>query len=115
MSLRLLSASILVTFVFFAIFGLFLPVGHGHAMPCLYSPGGAALCSMPLAHLQHWSSAFTLILLQLLVVVAAIGLFRVNVPTPRPVSLVRKKDTDRPTLMQELFSRGILNRKEDQF
>jgi hypothetical protein len=71
-----------------------------------------------LEHLKHWQTAFSTILAELLLV-AALALFFARqwelAALPERIFAgirVRNRAPDRPTLLQELFSRGILNRKE---
>lgn len=112
---------LLTAFIVAAVFGLYLPMmGHaGHDVGCAFSPPGTALCSAPVAHLEHWQAAFTavlgviLVLLSVLVLVffrrhdlfdPDVGVYETHVVLDRAGA--------RPPLLQELFSNGILNRKE---
>jgi len=121
--MRLLSIFLLITFCFFAVFGLYIPMmSHGgHDEGCLMSLGAAALCAVPLAHLQNWQAAFTAIFMELLTLWAAMLLIRArfdlfdsDVASYR-YGLILRRTPARPTLFQELYSDGILNRKEPHF
>lgn len=119
MSIRNLVIPIIVVFILFAVFGLYAPFmgGMDHDTGCPFMPGGTALCGMPLAHLQHWQSAFAATLIYLLTLCAAalffiVRLDRLSIGDPQCVRYrLRGRIADRPTLFQELFSRGILNPK----
>ena len=119
MSTRTYTLSLLIVIILVAVFGLYIPfVGMmGHDMGCPLSFGGATLCPAPLAHLSYWQTAFAATLVELLILcalaVASFALFDFS----------QQKDTERkryhlhiyiplrPTLFQELFAQGILNRR----
>jgi len=117
---KLCTSIILVAFIVAAVFGLYLtivsPMGHAG---CPFSVGASA-CVAPLEHLTHWQSSFTAIATELvvlfalaLVVVASLGLLGTDIRLYR-LFKQRERIPRRPTLLQELFSRGILHRKEPQ-
>ncbi len=109
---------VLSAFILMAVFGLYLPQHMGHEMGCPFAPGESAMCAAPFAHLQHWQSSFTTILAELLVLVALILIFFTRPDPQRDKDpqyqrfRLRQRVPLRPSLFQELFSRGILNRKE---
>lgn len=98
---------------------LMLATPMHHEIGCPFAMGQAALCATSvLEHVRHWQIAFASILAQLLVI-AALALITLRewqrlVLPDRSFARVRLRPRapDRPTLFQELFSRGILNRKE---
>ncbi len=111
---------ILAAFIVAALFGLYLaivsPIEHAD---CPFSIG-ASDCMAPLEHLVHWQSSFATIIAKLvafialvLVVVGSFGLLHADVRQYRAFRQ-RERIPKRPTLMQELFSQGILHRKEPQ-
>ncbi len=120
MSKPLHASIVLVTFIVMAGFGLYLPMmGHaGHEAPCPFVPGGTALCGVPLTHLAHWQTAFTAVLIEVLALcaLAAVLFSRYIFFDPdverHKIHRVTHGTAIRPHLFQELFSSGILNRKE---
>lgn len=59
---------ILVAFISVSVFGLYLFTAHvGHEVDCPFSIGETALCAAPFEQLQHWQSAFTAVLAEILV------------------------------------------------
>jgi len=118
MNLRTLASIVLVAFVVLAGFGLYMPtMSHeGHEMGCPFAPGGTAICAAPLAHLEHWQSAFATILAEVLVLAAALIFLGSPFPVPKidpqyERYRLRARILVRPSLLQELFSGGILNPK----
>lgn len=115
---KLITATVITTFVLLAVFGVFLPAHIGHTMGCPLTMGETALCPTSLSHIGHWKSAFTAILGELLLLIAiAIALstwFQIRIArNPRHDHYaLQARVPVRPTLFQELFARGILNRKE---
>lgn len=105
---------ILVALVF-VMGSLYMPPMHDGYATCL-APGSTALCATPLSHREHWESTFSAVLLGLLAyaLLFFVVVTRIVVPPERRQSYarVRKRTPDRPLLLQELFSNGILNRKE---
>jgi len=117
---KLSTSIILGAFIIAAVFGLYLtivsPMGHAG---CPFSVGASA-CMAPLEHLTHWQSSFVAIAAELvliftlvLVVVGSFGLLSADVWQYR-LFKQRERIPKRPTLLQELFSQGILHRKEPQ-
>lgn len=112
---------LLIAFVLTAVFGLYAAVlsPMHHEMGCPFSPGSVAMCDAALLHLSHWQSAFSAILAEVLVLVAFVAvLFTRTEVIPNILGptgwRVLVRAPSRPTLLQELFSSGILNRKEPQ-
>ena len=109
---------ILIAFALSGVFGIYLTFGHeGHGMHCLFSDGQAAVCDRALLHLSHWESAYTAIVSHVLFLLSfcilGVALFRLrHLRDPVPLQVVFSRVSERPCLLQELFSRGILNRKE---
>ena len=115
---------VLTLFCLGAVFGLYLPTmsATGHEVGCPFSPGGTVVCGVPLAHLKHWQSAFAVVLAELLIFFALALIFffaRYNLfdPDVGQDSAYRRRQRVpiRPPLYQELFSDGILNRKEPYY
>lgn len=118
MNLRTFTSIVLVAFIMLAGFGLYVPtMNHdGHEMGCPFAPGGTAICAAPLAHLEHWQSAFVTILAETLVLAAALIFLGAPFPIPKidpqyERYRLRARIPVRPPMFQELFSRGILNPK----
>ena len=119
MNIRTYALTLLIAFSIVAVFGLFLPsMNHmEHDMGCPFAPGDTALCATPLAHLGHWQTAFTAVLVELLTLFALAVLVFVH----RHLFELHDKQYERhrwrehvpirPTLFQELFSQGLLNPK----
>jgi len=105
-----------VVFLIGAVFGfsflMFEPMGHG--MGCPFA-AGTALCPAPLTHLAHWQAAFAAVLAELILLAAlAPSLFSGPDFSPSPPRRRKRWEvsaSDAPTLLQELFAQGILNRK----
>ena len=119
MNARSYMLALLVVIILVAVFGLYIPfVGMiGHEMGCPFSPGSTALCGAPLSHLSHWRDTFAAILAELLVLVALVhavsafsGFFSQR-DKERECYRLRSTQPLPPTLFQELFARGILNRR----
>lgn len=109
---------VLSAFILIAVFGLYMPVHIGHETGCPFSPGETAMCASSLSHLEHWQSAFVAVLVQLLTLIAVAVVFFVlskpfanRSPQYERYRLLERVPV-RPPLFQELYSRGILNRKE---
>lgn len=124
MIIRFLFAGlILAIFCFVALFGLYLPImDHtGHETGCLFTLGDIVLCSASLAYTGDWQSAFTAVLVGVLALFAfaLVRLARFDFPDPgmgqRDAYKTRRRIPLRPLLFQELYSAGILNRKEPHF
>ncbi|MBI2611064.1 hypothetical protein HYW60_03990 [Candidatus Kaiserbacteria bacterium] len=119
MELRAYALLALTLFVLVALFGAFALMGPMHTeMGCPFMLGQTALCaSSILEHLNHWQIAFSSILAELLVLAAlALAFSRVwdlhSLPERSFERIrLRRRTPERPTLMQELFSGGILHRR----
>lgn len=121
MSLRAYVPFLLVIIVIVAVLGmpLFLASPMHHEMGCPFMSGQAAICATNiLGHIQHWQTAFATILAEIFAIAAlafiALYQWRMIVLPERSFARIRirSRTPARPTLLQELFSGGILNRKE---
>jgi xanthine/uracil/vitamin C permease (AzgA family) len=86
---------------------------------CPFALGQTAMCATStLEHMKHWQTAFATILAEMLIIVAlalvALRQWKIVALPERSFARIqmRSRVPDRPTLFQELFTRGILNRKE---
>ncbi len=119
MNIRAYALPILIAFCVAAVFGLYMPMAShaGHEAPCPFAPGGTALCAAPFAHLEHWQSAFVAVFVEVFVlfVLAVVFFSRYDLFDPDvrryPTYRILNRIPMRPSLFQELFSQGILNRK----
>ncbi len=112
---------VLTAFVLAALFGIYGMVSFTHAEhgSCPFSPAQHSLCTTPLEHLAHWQVVFTAVFTEILVLFALIVVFFSNgvlsPDSPRQTWWRDRRNVHlRPTLLQELFSQGILHRKEPQ-
>ena len=105
---------ILTAFVLAALFGVYgmFSFSHGEHGGCPFSPVQHALCATPLEHLGHWQAVFAEIALFALVAIFCTGTTLIADGLRGTLWRYRKRRPLRPTLLQELFSEGILNRKE---
>lgn len=119
MNVRFVTSVLLIAFISLAGVALYVPVaGHaGHHTDCPFAQKTATMCATPLAHLEHWRSALTATLVEVLVLTVVVAFF-VGVPFPTPKGdpqyqryRFRARVPRRPSLLQELLSRGILNPK----
>ena len=108
---------LLVVFLFVSVFGMYAMFAHaGHDVDCPFMPSALACATSFVGHLGHWQVALATVVE--MVVLAALVLFRpwsalYLVPERARYRLdFRSTERRRPTLFQELFSRGIHNRKE---
>ncbi len=117
-----LTNTLLIAFPLMAVFGFYMPttMPGGHEAGCPFVSVAATPCVALLEHVEHWQLAFTavlgkLVLLILLVFVflTFLGLRTIQDPQYERYRL-RAHISLRPPLMQELFSQGILHRKESQ-
>ena len=89
-----------------------------HEIGCPFMSGQTAICAPTfLEHLRDWQNAFAIVLAELLLIAAlTVALTRQWAPVSPERRFervrIRNRAPDRPTLLQELFSEGILNRKE---
>ena len=120
MDLRTYTPFILGIIVIMAVLGMPLMLASPihHEMGCPFT-GMQSICSMSsLEYVKHWQIAFASILVEILVIAAlADAVFRrwqlIALPEPYHVRLRNYAHIPaRPTLFQELYSRGVLNRKE---
>ncbi len=118
---KLYTSIILAAFIVAAVFGLYTVIlsSMEHDTGCPFSVGASA-CMAPLEHLAHWQSSFAAIAAELVALFAIIliGVCRLGLLDPgiRQYRLFKQHERipKRPTLLQELFSSGILHRKEPQ-
>lgn len=116
----LLAKLVLAAFTVAALFGIYGMISFSHAEygNCPLSPIQHSLCATPLEHLDHWQVVFTAIFAELLVLLSLAAAFTIGAaitPELRTSSQqVKLYAPPRPTLLQELFSQGILHRKEPQ-
>lgn len=118
---KLYASLILTAFIVAAVFGLYLVIlaPAEHHSGCPFSAAAEA-CVSQLEHLTHWQSSFAAIAAELVVLFAlalailgSTGLPDLGLRQYRAYRL-RERVPRRPTLLQELFSQGILHRKEPQ-
>lgn len=120
MNVRACTPLLVIGIVLLAALGLPLVLAGPMHMEvgCPFMSEQTAICARGvLAHLDHWHVAFATVLAELLIIVALAlvavhrGLF---LPPDGSLARIRMRGRapDRPTLYQELFSSGILNRKE---
>src|SRR3989344_8193400 len=106
---------ILAVFIIVAVFGMPLMLsGSMHEnIGCPFTSGEMALCAVSsFDHLRHWQIALATILAEIFVLCALALFFRRPLlatlsDTGQVRWRVRKHTPDRPTLLQELFARGI--------
>jgi uncharacterized membrane protein len=117
MSQRLVTAIVLLVFIVVGLFGLRSLLSHSdHHSNCPLQGATTVLCeSTTIEHIGIWQAMFVAVLI-VLVVSVGVHLFFKRLDVPSSTERVRLRNTDfynpRPTLLQELFSDGILNRKE---
>lgn len=119
MNLHAYALPVLVAFLFVSAFGMYVMLDPVHSdMGCVSPSEHAVLCSITFAYLKDWRFVVTEIFAEMLVLVAlAVTIPRQGILPSRSVvafASVRlfRRISRRPTLFQELYSRGILNRKE---
>lgn len=117
MKASVIAPVLLGIFIFVAVFGLPMLLSNTeHHAGCPLQGAGAVMCeSTILEHFSMWQAMFASFLSLFVFVCAVCLAFGVPAPTLARVQHFRRRIPDRPTLMQELFSRGILNRKEPSF
>lgn len=108
--------------ILIAVFGIFgITASHGnHDMGCAYSLGELTLCAMQISYFNDWSSWGIAMLFSVFGFIALAAFLygrvcsRLEVDVSCPMQRVRPEGTDplQPTLFQQLYSDGILNRKE---
>lgn len=120
MDARVYVLPIMALFIVAALFSAFIFMSPMHAeMGCPFTGSQPVICATNmLTHLNHWQLAFASILVELLLIVALalayIQQWRLSFSPDPSFQRIHKRrhEPDRPTRIQELFSRGILNRKE---
>lgn len=116
-NLRTYTFIFLVIFVLITVFGLYFPtMSMSGDSGCPFAVDGTALCAQPLAHIEHWQNNFLTVLVEVLalaalVLVAFFTLYSPQGNDDRDRYRLRSTVPIRPTLFQELFARGILNRR----
>lgn len=112
---------VLAAFVLAALFGVYgmLSFSHSEHGGCPVSAPQHFLCASPLEHLGHWQAVFTAVfaeLITLFTLAVAFFIGTATISTLKQAALWRYRERVplRPTLLQELFSQGILHRKEPQ-
>lgn len=118
MSIRPLAGLLVAIFTAVTLFGLPLTAAHmGHETGCPLMPGEEVLCEAAIfLHLNHWQMAFAafitemLLLLALAILYVRPELFKLPDRSYRGAPTERR-GLKRPTTLEELFSRGILNPK----
>ena len=98
--------------------GSLMAQGNTHMVGCPLMGHDAALCDMSLlAHLEHWQTAFTATLYEIVILLGAVIVFafwreRTYADLQLTRSRQRARDPVPAPLFQELCSRGILHRKD---
>ena len=108
---------VLAAFILAAVFGLYVmalaPMQHEAGCPFM-SPV-AAVCAGTLAHVEHWQSALLAIVFEIFALAALALLFvrseLLKLPDRHLKWLWVQTASHRPTVLEELFARGILNPK----
>ncbi len=115
MRATVIASVLLGVFVFVAVFGLPMLLSNTeHHVGCPLHGAGAVMCeSTILEHFSIWQAMFASFL-ALFVFVCFGGAVVSTIPEPslNRVRIRCRRAPARPTLLQELFSSGILNRKE---
>lgn len=113
---RMAAAVLFGIFLFVTLFGLPALLSHSdHNVGCPLQAAGQVMCeSTIIEHVTIWSSMFASMLASLAIIIGFVGVaVRIPLPAYEHVRLRQRRRTPvRPTLLQELFSCGILNRKE---
>ncbi len=120
MDMRDFALPVLLLFLVASVFGAYVMFGPMHmSAGCPLIRGELVVCTSTIVeHINHWQLAFASVLFELLAF-AGFALFAVGIWSPYTLRAysherirLRSRAPVRPTLFQELFSRGILNRKE---
>lgn len=121
MSLQAYTPIFLVIIVIVVVLGMPFMLANPmhHEMGCPFMSGQTAMCTASvLEHMRHWQTAFATILAELLLIAtfALVAMYQWPIAGLPERSFARMRTRiripERPTLLQELFSNGILNRKE---
>lgn len=112
---------VLVSLIFLAVFGLPMLWHMGGMMGCPFEHGGMSMCDAVVKHIDHWRAAVTGIAAQVLMLIVFL-LVAIAWPLPRIADIgayrrirLRVRMPMRVSLVQELLSQGIVNRKEPHF
>ena len=114
----LIARLVLTAFILVALFGVYGMVSFSHADNggCPIMPNQHSMCTTPLEHLGHWQSVFTAVFAEVFVLMIVAVLFVSIALVTDPLRGIYWKLHERAPvrlpLFQELFSAGILNRKE---
>lgn len=115
---RTLAISLVLACMFVALFGLSATTAaaHHHGEHCPLTGAEPSLCVTVLDHIEHWHTIFAVVLSTLVVfgvlLLASriLWLSQVSIRKRRQVARpMRWHQTQRPSLLQELFSQGLLN------
>lgn len=116
----IVGALLLSIFIVVGVFGMMaMPMDMMHH-DCPFMPGEQAMCQMtPLDHISAWQGAFTGIVPSVITFLLLVAVIYVAFGwLDRPPNLKgvlrarsREQSPDIPNLLQELFSKGILNPK----
>ena len=110
-----IALSMLVIVLFVALFGLTLLLSHSdHHAGCPLMALGSEMCeSTIIEHVSLWHGMLVSIIAVTLALVACIAWYFAGPQlVVERVRYRRREWINRPTLLQELYSQGILNRKE---
>lgn len=100
-------------FTFVTVFGLPLLLSHvGHHHNCPLVQGGQLCESTVVEHMSAWELLIAFVLGTLAAIFVAYLLVRERLLVTPYRLRFRQRIPERPTLFQELYSSGILNRKE---
>ena len=117
MATRFIALATVVIFVFVALFGLSLLLSHsGHHAGCPLMAAEEVMCESTIfEHVSIWQALFVSIVNTLLTLILTVFVSW-KIETPKlefeHVRLRCISRAPRPTLLQELYAQGILNRKE---
>jgi len=87
-----------------------------HEMGCPFAPSADVVCAAPIAHIKHWQSTFTAVVVQTMFILVLLGfyirheLFKLPDRHFGRLRIYCRKPTP-TTYFQELYSNGILNTK----
>jgi len=115
----LIAKLVLTAFIVAALFGVYgmISLSHAEHGSCPLLSNQHSLCATPLEHLGHWQIVFTAVLAELAALFALGAIFGIGISLSpeayrRTAWRYRSHAPRRPTILQELFSQGILHRKE---
>lgn len=116
--MKMLAYVLFVAFIVMAVFGLPLMGQMNHHHGCPFAPGMSSICEELLAHVSHWQSVFAVAVSQVtilfsIVLAVVFSRYVVEMDVTRYTPYRRRCGSpQRPLLLQELFSSGILHSKE---